>query len=168
MKTLNKIFHFYSISLYSCTPYNAKHCSRQILELYRCVNGQTYHLWIRVYVRRKFTKHITTVCILIEILMTYVIERLRVLVKETQFLTPCVECNSCECGACSRTVILGRSALPCPDNSTAFREQTCFPSCAARPKENMCMRHKEGKITNKQPREHQRFFPYGLLFDVTS
>jgi len=101
--------------------------------------------------------------------MTQVTETLRVLVIQTQFLTPGVECNrTVNVGPCSETVILYRNALTCPDNTTAFREQTCFPSCAARPKENMCMRPKEENITNKKAREHQRFFPYGLVSDVTS
>jgi hypothetical protein len=101
--------------------------------------------------------------------MTYVTERLRVLVIETQFLTPDVECNrAANVSAYSKTVVLYLNALTCLGNTTAFREQTCFPSCAARPKENMCMRPKEEKITNKKAKEHQRFFPYGLVSDVTS
>ena len=99
--------------------------------------------------------------------MTYVTKRLRVPLIETEFLTPGVECNrAVNVGACSKTVILYLNALTCPDNTTAFREQTCFPSCAARTIENMYMRPKEEKLTNKKAREHQRFFPYGLISDV--
>ena len=88
------------------------------------MNGPTSFLGIRVYDRRKFTKCLTTVCKLIEILMTYVTERLRVLVIETQFVTSGVECNSgVNVGACSKTVMLYGNALTYLDNTTVFREQ---------------------------------------------
>ena len=101
--------------------------------------------------------------LLLETLMTYVTERHRVPVLETQFLTPGFECNRA-----LNDDYAFRNATTCPDDTTAFLEQTCF-SFVCRTSERKHVYAAQRRKNNKQKaREHRRFFPYGLVSDVTS